>query len=228
MTANESLQMAQIRAALAELDQLARAEYDEPLEALLLSRDHIAELRVQRLVGVALKRKFAKPAAPAPYSATKAKRSWPWPDGADSMVPVEADASRELALLEQLRMPGSWNECKSLTGTAADREPVSWSEFKGDAEHERGLFKIIALYAADKFNGRERRTLKAYLEAPESRRFEAGLNLAELLFDVGVTGPLAGVLGVPTLAVGVALVGMQYGYRKLSDNNTDRMGDSNS
>jgi len=228
MTANKPLKKAQIRAALAELDELACAEYGEPLKALLLSRESISELRVQRLVGVALKRKFARPASPAPYSATRAKRSWPWLDGGDSMVPVEADASKELALLERLRMPGSWNERKSLTGGAADLIPISWSEFKDDAEHERGLFKIVALYATDKFNKRQTKTLKAYLEGPESRRFEAGLDLATLLFDASVISPLAGVLGVPMLAVGVALVGIQYGYRKLSDADTDRMGDSGS
>ena len=228
MTANEPLQKVQIRAALAELDELAHLEYGMPLEALLLSREPTSELRVQRLVGVALKRKFAKPAPPAPYTATHARRSWPWPDGGDSLVPTESDAAKELALLEQLRMPGPWNERKALTGSPEDGVPVSWSEFKDDAEHERGLFKILALYVVDKFNRMERRTLKAYLEAPESKPFEAGLDLATLLFDAGVTTPLAGVLGVPALAVGIALVGIQYGYRKLTDPNEGRVGDSNS
>ena len=75
--------------------------------------------------------------------------------------------------------------------------------FKDDADHELGLFKILALYATDTFNKQETRTLKAYFDASESRPFEAGLNLAIPLFDVGV----------------------QYGYRQLSDPNTDRMGD---
>lgn len=228
MTAHEPIQKAQIRAALAELDQLALAEYGMPLEALLLSSEPIAELRVQRLVGVALKRKFARPLEPAPHSATHALRSWPWPDSGDSLVPVEPDADKELALLEQLRMPGPWNERKALSGTPEDGKPVSWSEFKDDAEHERGLFKILALYAVDKFNQRETRTLKAYLEAEESKGFEAGLDLATLLFDAEVTAPLAGLLGVPPLAVGVALVGIQYGYRTLADPNEGRMGDSGS
>jgi hypothetical protein len=218
MTANESLQKPQIRAVLQELDELARAEYGVPLEVLLLRSEPTSELRVRRLVGVVLKRKFARPVSSAPHSATGATRSWPWADDDDSLVPVEADAAKELALLEQLRMPGSWNESEALTGSPADEVPVSWSEFKNYAEHERGLFKILALYTTDKFNKRETRTLKAYLEAPELRRFEAGLDLATLLFDAGVINPLAAVLGVPALAVGVALVGIQYGYRKLSDN----------
>jgi hypothetical protein len=228
MTAKDPLQKAQIRAALTELNRLALDEYGMPLEALLLSREPISELRVQRLVGVVLKRKFAKPAPPAAYSATHALRSWPWPDGGDSLVPIERDAAKELALIEQLRMPGPWNERKPLTGTVEDQVPVSWSKFKDDAEHERGLFKILALYVMDKFNKRETRTLKDYLETPESKRFEAGLDLATLLFDAGVTTPLASLLGMPTLAVGVALVGIQYGYRKLTDPNEGRVGDGNS
>ena len=228
MTAIKHIQKAQIRAALAELDRLALAEYGMPLETLLLSHEPIAELRVQRLVGVALKRKFAKPAEPAPYSATRALRSWPWPDRTDSLAPIEPDAAKELMLLEKLRMPGPWHEGKAMTGTPEDQLPVSWSEFKDDAEHERGLFKILALYVADKFDQKESKTLKAYIGASESKSFEAGLDLATLLFDAGVTTPLAGLLGVPTLAVGVALVGIRYGYRKLTDPNEGRLGDSNS
>jgi hypothetical protein len=228
MTANGTPQKVQIRTALAELNELALHEYGMPLEALLLSRDTMSVLRVQRLVGVALKRKFAKASEPAPYSATHALWSWPWQEDSDSLVPIERDAAKELALLEQLRMPGPWNERKALTGTSEDAKPISWSQFKDDAEHERGLFKILALYAVDKFNKTETRTLKAYLEAPESKSFEAGLDLATLLFDTGVTAPLAGLLGVPTLAVGIALVGMQYGYRTLADPNEGRVGDSSS
>ena len=78
MTANELLRKAQIRAALAELNELALAEYGTPLEALLLSRDPISELHVQRLVGVATKSKVAKPKSRPAHSATDAGRSWPY------------------------------------------------------------------------------------------------------------------------------------------------------
>lgn len=228
MTSNKTSQIAMIRAALADLDGLAHAEYGVPLESLLVSIDSVSELRVQRLVGIALKRKFATPVRQNAYSATGALRSWPWPDSGDSLVPVDRDAAPELALLEELRKPGGWNERKPLTGTRADTVPVAWSTFKDDAEHERGLFKILALYASDRFNKQKGRTLKAYLDAPESKPFEAGLDIATLLFDTGVIGPLVSVLGVPSLAIGVALVGIQYGYRKLTDPSSDRVGDSNS
>jgi hypothetical protein len=131
-------------------------------------------------------------------------------------------------VLEQLRMPGPWNEIKPLTATPANAVPVSWRDFKDDVEHERGLFKILALYVVDKFNKKETRTLKSYLEVEESRSLEAGLDLATVLFDAGVVSPLVGLLGVPTLAVAVALVGIRYGYRTLTDPNVGRMGDGNS
>lgn len=229
MTANEPSQKAMIQAALADLDALARAEYGDSLEALLLSKNPKSELRVQRLVGIALKRKFANPTPRVPgepRSGTDARRSWPWPDMGDSLVPIESDAAKDLELLENLRKPGVWNEPKRNSITPDDGVPIPWRTFKDDVESERGLFKILALYATDKFNRQEARTLKAYLEASETKRFEAGLNLATLLFDAGVVTPLAGVLGIPTLAVGVALVGVQYGYRMLTDPNVGRAGDS--
>src|SRR5262245_59141332 len=105
-------------------------------------------------------------------------------------------------------MPGPWNERKPRNGTAEDKVPISWSQFQFDVQHERGLFKAVALYVDDKMKGNPTKTLKDYLEAKESRRFEAGLDLATLVFDFTVTAPLATLLGVPTLAVGFGLVGV--------------------
>jgi|SRR5215831_9861614 len=68
-------------------------------------------------------------------------------------------------------------------------------------------------------------TLKEYFDAPESRRFEAGLDLAQVVFDWGVTPALLSLIGVPSVAVGLALVGIQYGYRRATDTNTERVGD---
>ena len=219
MTENVSLQREQIRTALAELDRLALDEYGVSLESLLLSHEPISAQRVRRVVGVVLKRKFAKSTTFVPYSMTGARRSWPWPDLNDSLVPIEPDAANELALFEQLRLPGPWNRLKQRVGTSADEVPVPWRDFKHDADQERGLFTVLALYAVDKLKKAEPKNLEAYLEATESKSFEAGLDLATLLFDTGVIGPLAALLGVPTLAVGVALVGVRYTYRALADPN---------
>ena len=134
------------------------------------------------------------------------------------------DGGRELAILQELRKPGPWNEIKPVL-TWQDADPVTWEKFKDDAEHERGLFKWLALYVSDRVNARERKSMREYLEAKESRKFEAGLDLSVLVFDAAVMGPVATLLGIPALAVGVALVGIQYGYRKLTDPAEDRIGD---
>lgn len=219
MDATGEFSRERISAALADLDQLAREEYGKPLEALLVLQDGQAALRVQRLVGVAFKRRFTEPAGQDPQGLTGALRSWPWAD--DDSPPSMASATpQERRLLEKLREPGPWN------GWSRDGHTVSWRQFKDEVQHERGLFKVIALYASDRLKGHYGRPLDEYLAAQESRRFEGGLDLAVLLFDAGICGPLVAALGVPAVAVGVALVAFQYGYRKLTDPEEDRHGDN--
>jgi len=226
MAQGKALKKSEIRAALSELNELCKAEYGIELEQLLIDKTPIAAMRMQRLTGIVLKQRFATPGPPPNYSVTTARRAWPWKDG--SPEESAAGAQRELELLNQLRMPGPWNERKPLSGTSDDKIPITWDEFKDDVEHERGLFKVVALYVADKVKGRDGKTLREYVDAKESRRFEAGLDLAVLLSDVAVMGPIASLLGLPTLAVGLVLVGIQYGYRKLTDPSEDRLADSTS
>ncbi len=223
MAPSYALSLGDVKAALAELDALSIAEYGVGLESLLLNSSPISALRVQRLTGIVLKRPFAVEKSGSPVAVTGALRSWPW--AAEAPDARADDAPKQFAILDQLRMPGSWNERKPLTGTAEDLVPITWTELQDDADNERGLFKVLALYVDDKLKGRDGKSLREYLEADESPRFEAGLELATLVFDAAVTGPLAAVLGIPTLAVGVALVGIQYGYRRATDTNVERVGD---
>lgn len=213
-----SLPKEEIETALAELDGLAQFEYGVSLKDLLSSKDPVSPLRVQRLVGISLKRKFVEEGPATTWSMTGAAHSYAWQDFSDSLEPIKkGEATQELALLEELRKPGPWNE---------RTEQLSWGSFKSEVEHERGLFKLVALYAWDKFNKQQTRKLNDYFEAEESPDLEFGLNLAGILFDVGVIGPLATLLGANTVAVGVALIGLRYGYRKLSDPNEDYVSDN--
>jgi len=216
-----SLTKAQVAAAVAELDALSKSEYGLPLEQLLLDDSPLAAQRMQRLTGIVLKQKFARRSGPARYGSTGAKHSWPW---AGSPASAAKSAPKEFEILGELRKPGPWNERKPKA-TPQDPESSTWDEFRDDVEHERGLFKVLALYVNDRINAREKKSIREYLESKETRKFEAGLDLATLVFDAAITGPVAALLGLPTLAVGVALVGMQYGYRKFTDPNEDRMGD---
>lgn len=140
MTDNLPISKKQIQAALDELDDLARAEYgdSESLESLLLSPEPVSKWRVQRLVGIVLKKKFAKQTLQTGYSVTGAQWSWPWDFG---VSPKRDGGGEELALLEQLRMPGPWNqfpgpwnEVKPLAGTSAEAIPISWEKLKEGAD----------------------------------------------------------------------------------------------
>jgi hypothetical protein len=228
MATSKHLELKKINAALKELNDISKGEYEpqRELEDLLLDPSPISALRIQRITGIALKRPFARKGPAAPYSATSALRSWPWADGTPEQQ--ANDALKEFAILNQLRMPGPWHEPKLGAGTADGSAAITWEEFKKDADHERGLFKILALYVDDKLKGRDGKSFREYLEAKESRRFEAGLDLAVLLFDAAVTAPVATLLGVPSVAVGVALVGIQYGYRRATDTSVERLGDMDS
>ena len=224
MATSIHLEREELNAALMVLNQISEDEYGPGLEDLLLDPSPNSALRIQRITGIALKKSFANKSETAPrYSMTGARRSWPWADGTPEQH--AEDAPNEFAILNQLRMPGPWNERKPLTGTADDLTPITWKEFEDDADNERGLFKILALYVDDKLKRRDRKSFREYLEAEESRRFEAGLDLAVLLFDAAVTAPVLTLLGVPSVAVGVVLVGIQYGYRRATDTEVERLGD---
>jgi len=223
MATSETLTLEEVRVALAELDEISKDEYKCGLETLLLDTSPDAALRVQRVTGIVLKKPFAKRKSPPPYTRTGARWSWPW--AKESPEEVGKRAEKEFEILNQLRMPGPWNERKPLAGNAEDHIPISWSELQDDADNERGLFKIMVLYVDDNIKGRHRRPLREYLEADESRHFEAGLDLATLVFDATVTAPRASLIGLPTVSIGIALVGIQWGYRKLTDTNADRLGD---
>jgi hypothetical protein len=216
-----------IVAALSELDALSRDEYGVGLEELILSDSPGASMRLERIVGIVLKRPFATKAPPNPSGLTRARRSWPWAD--EDPDDQAAKAPRELAILNELRKPGTWSERTEQAEDGQVRPAGSnWEQFKDDADNERGLFKILVLYANDKVKKREGKSLREYLEAEESRKFEAGLDLATLAFDTAVIAPLVSLLGIPTLAVGISLVGIRYGYRVFTDPNVDRMGDKGS
>src|SRR5687767_13192676 len=97
------LTIADVAAALREFDKLSLDEYGISLEQLLLDGSRLGAQRMQRLTGIMLKQKFASPEAPAQFSATKARRSWPWSGSPESAA---SRAPQEFAILEELRKPG--------------------------------------------------------------------------------------------------------------------------
>ena len=207
MKTHSAIKLEDVRHALAKLDNLCRSEYPGlTIEDLLTNGQPISPVRMQRLAGIALKRPFAEQGDASKDSETKARHSWPW----SKKSPDELKGTPEYKLLDELRLPGPWHEYQPEV-------EKNWDDLKRDAEEERGLFKIVALYVVDKFNQREPKTLREYFDAKESRRFEAGLDLALLLFDAAVTGPIVSLVGVPTVGVTIALIGIQFGYRWMTD-----------
>ena len=222
-----TMTLAEINEALAFLNDLCSKEYPGvTLEDVLLDPNaNISELRLQRLTGIALKKPFAKPGERTQSSVTRAERSWEW----STTEPDEASfpKSKELEIINELRMPGSWNDRKPFASTKDDQTPTEWKDFTHDVDHERGLFKVLVLYIDDKLKGKQKRSLVDYTEADESRRLEAGLDMATLVFDAAVTTPLVSLLGIHPVVVGTVLIGCRFGYRKLLDP-TIRLGDSDS
>src|SRR6266536_4624054 len=122
MAKSKSLELREINIALEELNQISRDEYGPGLEDLLLDPSPDSALRIQRLVGIVLKRPFARQAPPAPYSRTGARRSWPWEN--DTPEQHAKAAPKEFELLNQLRMPGPWHEWTPLAGNADNLVPI--------------------------------------------------------------------------------------------------------
>ncbi len=87
---------------------------------------------------------------------------------------------------------------------------------------------MLALYVNDQVRRQQTRSFKEYLRASESKHFEAGLDLATLVFEAAVTTPVAAAVGIPSVVVGIALVGIRYGHRVFTDPEAGRHGDSSS
>ena len=215
------LSVDQVRDALAELDELSRSEYGLDLRVLLRDKGALSAKRLQRLTGIALKRPFAQRVEAKQPGETQARYAWPWTE----KDPDAGAAPEAFALLDQIRRPGPWRETSPYPPSDDPQAPIGWNQLKNDAENERGLFKIVALYAADKVKGRERKTLREYYRAEESHNLESALDLAVVVTDFAITGPIAAAVGVHMVAVGLALIAVQFGYQFLTDPNLGRQGD---
>jgi hypothetical protein len=191
-----------VAAALAQLDALSRNEYGSSLIEVLQDPNHALGLqRVRRLTGIVLKRPFARASElPTPSSATHAHRAWEWVPA--EMEGAEDPKSAEAELLRHLR--------DSLP--ALSQRPPTWEDLRDEADHERGLFKVLAGYLADRLKGRDIQSMRAYLDAHETRTTKAVLDLATLASNFLVVSPILAAVGVPEVAVGLAVIGIRWGY----------------
>lgn len=196
----EELTAEQVEAALAELGIRANEEYGCTLEEVLGGPK--AEQRLQRLAGVVLKRRFADPQEPYESPATlgsdsrnptEAKHSWHWE--ASRFEDPELQQTGEYALLDEIR--GEW----------------TWKQLQDGADGESGLFWILGTWIRGRLGG-DKSTLWDRYHAPKSPEVELAISVVDLL---PITGVLAGVVGLPVLAVNLALIVIKFGYEKLAD-----------
>jgi hypothetical protein len=191
--AEQTLSAEQVEAAFRDIDRLAREEYGLTLRRLLESP--MAEDRLRRLAGVMLKAPFAYSTDPDSYNPTDARRSWHW-DAARFDDPRLA-GSGEYELLNQLRDEegrGSWDDLQDIT-------------------HEAGLMWVLGKWLKGRLVG-EAKSFREYYYEPTPPEVDLALSAVDLL---PIASVLAGVVGVPVLAVNLALIVTKFGYEKLTE-----------
>ncbi len=207
----------QIENVLRDFNQLAKDEYGITVEELLADDDPI---RLERLTGILVKQPFATSKFREqndPVSETGAPTMWIW--DAEKLRGGVSGAEKEYELLKKLCEPGSWNEGPNQASG------LTWEQFEFEVNQERGLFKVAALYLKDRLNERETKTIAEYYTAEESEAVRRSLDLATILAQGAIVGPIMSAIGVPGLAVGLALYVADYGASRLFDRNLDRKGD---
>lgn len=209
MTAPE-LSKQQIDEALADLDRLCNDEYGYGITELLADpNDALAALRLQRLTGILLKRSFAHPVAIGESpTVTQSRQAWEW--DLDKFNDPGLMATPEYMVLDELR-----RDIPRQRDYDSGSEPT-FRELKDEAEHERGLFKVLALWVGDKLKREEGRSFNEYFEAKESPRFEAILDVSTTVFQAAIAPVLAPFLPVPGVVVSLILIGVRFGYRSLT------------
>lgn len=185
-----------------DLDTLCRDEYGQELIDVLgdSDRDRSAR-RMRRLAGILLKRDFAvpKPIGEGPTK-TDANRAWIWQS--DKLEQPANPNSGEYCLIDAIR-----EELPAIPG-----HNPTWDDLLFEAEHERGLFKVLAQYVEDKLEKRETKSFREYHSAKESPVFKAQVDLANTVFNFAMTPVYASILPVPGIVVALSVIGIQFGY----------------
>jgi hypothetical protein len=196
--------------ALSELSTICEGEYRVSLAKLFDDADQaMVAKKLKRITGIALKRKFVEPGPPNPVGETHALHSWKWQGSPEDKRDQAPD---EFALLCELRKAGQWNVRPPAPGASE----LTWKQFQDDVESERGLFKVLVLYLENTLNKGPKKTIREYLDAPETKLDQATFDLADLVLTSMLVEPAAQALGVLPVVAGIVLVGVRYGYDVLS------------
>ena len=218
MNEDTVLTQEKIKQGLNDLEKLAHDEYGITFEEILADEN---PQRLERITGILIKRPFATSREREqndPFSETGAHTIWTW--DIEKLKVGVPEAEKEYELLNKLCKPGPWHEeWNQTTGT-------TWEAFADDVDQERGLFKVMALYLKDRLDkSGKTRTIAEYYKAEESETLKRGLDLATILAQASIVAPIISAVGIPGLAVSLALFVADYGADRLFDSEMDREGD---
>lgn len=186
--------------ALEKLDALAQAEYGTT--AVDVVED---PARLRRLTGIMLKEPFATahPIGSGP-TMTGARRYWKW--DIDRLTKPADPSSPEYEMLDELRKHFDLGRGDDGLRTLVEQ-----------AEHERGLFKILAQWLNDKLRGRESKSVREYYLAKESTKADALLDLADYLANFALTPVYVALLPAGGFVVPLLLLVAKHGYKAMSE-----------
>jgi hypothetical protein len=209
----------QIKQGLIDLEGLAQDEYGLTFEEILADEN---PQRLERITGILIKRPFASSRGRDQndlVSETGAHTIWTW--DIEKLKVGVPEAEEEYELLKNLCKAGPWHEERNqTTGT-------TWEDFADDVDQERGLFKVMALYLKDRLDkSGKTRTIAEYYNAGETETLKRGLDLVTILAQAGIVTPIVSAVGIPGLAVSLALFVADYGADRLFDKEMDRQGDN--
>jgi hypothetical protein len=193
----------ELEEALRGLDELARREYGESLSQVAARPGHNDEMRLfrlGRLIGVELKRPFAKEVplpSPAPYSAARFK--WELDDSK-----FQDHSAWQYKAVEALRTDPDVVE-------ALGWQPQDVAALAASAQNERGFFKFVAV-SCRKYLCRDPKLLREINRGIEAAK-RAGFDLKNVTPDIIVAAgglavgaqlvlaiPALGVMGAPVIA----------------------------
>ena len=194
------------------LDRLCQEEYGIQLVELVDDSTDLGAQRRRRLAGVVMKHKFAESETMTKgQTPTEALRRWSWDENKLNEVidPDQSDGG-EAWFVDQLRL------MMPQVGRQA-----TWADLQIEADTERGLFKVAALWLNDKARGQATKEWSEYYHAPESRVFKTSLNVANTLAELGIVGLLSSILPAGPLLGAVGLVLLKDGTDVIFANDPD-------
>ena len=218
---------AEIRSGSEQLDQLSKSEYGQSIREILQDQslsDEAKENRLCRLGGIMVKSSFgySRPISELGMSSnTGAANGWLWYENDLWRTSLEDPGkSDEVRFLQELK--DLWAQD---AGVPTNRDDPHWETFKADLDHERGLFKYIALYIHGRVTGSRTKSFQEILNAPESPNFGLTLDLAELAVQSGIVAALSPIIPSAGLAVAVSVIVSRFGYAKFAQRRAREMAD---